>query len=109
MASQFSSRPGHSEHQSGLAADFIGAGGKCWVEECFERTAAGHWLAQHAHEYGFILHYPKGKESVTGFQYEPWHFRYVGKELAGALQQSGLTLEEAQPYIEQALSSEKSS
>ena len=79
------------------------------VEECFERTAAGHWLAQHAHEYGFILRYPKGKESVTGFQYEPWHFRYVGKELAGALQQSGLTLEEAQPYIEQALSSEKSS
>ena len=75
----------------------------CWVDDCFERTAAGKWLAAHAHEYGFILRYPKGKESITGYQYEPWHFRYVGRELAGALHQSGLTMEEAWSYIEEAM------
>ena len=103
-ASRFSSRPGHSEHQSGLAVDFAGADQTCWVDDCFERTAAGKWLAAHAHEYGFILRYPKGKEKITGYQYEPWHFRYVGRELAGALHQSGLTMEEAWPYIEKAAS-----
>ena len=102
-ASRFSSRPGHSEHQSGLAVDFAGANQTCWVDDCFERTAAGKWLAAHAHEYGFILRYPKGKESITGYQYEPWHFRYVGRELAGALHQSGLTMEEAWSYIEKAM------
>ena len=74
-ASRFSSRPGHSEHQSGLAVDFAGADQTCWVDDCFERTAAGKWLAAHAHEYGFILRYPKGKESITAYQYEPWHIR----------------------------------
>ena len=102
-ASRFSSRPGHSEHQSGLAADFAGADQTCWVDDCFEQTAAGKWLAAHAHEYGFILRYPKGKEKITGYQYEPWHFRYVGRELAGALHQSGLTMEEAWSYIEKAM------
>lgn len=102
-ASRFSSRPGHSEHQSGLAVDFAGADQTCWVDNCFEGTAAGKWLAAHAHEYGFILRYPKGKESITGYQYEPWHFRYVGRELAGALHQSGLTMEEAWSYIEKAM------
>ena len=102
-ASRFSSRPGHSEHQSGLAVDFAGADQTCWVDDCFERTAAGKWLAAHAHEYGFILRYPKGKEKITGYQYEPWHFRYVGRELAGALHQSGLTMEEAWSYIEKAM------
>lgn len=102
-ASRFSSRPGHSEHQSGLAVDFAGADQTCWVDDCFEQTAAGKWLAAHAHEYGFILRYPKGKEKITGYQYEPWHFRYVGRELAGALHQSGLTMEEAWSYIEKAM------
>ena len=102
-ASRFSSRPGHSEHQSGLAVDFAGADQTCWVDDCFEGTAAGKWLAAHAHEYGFILRYPKGKEPITGYQYEPWHFRYVGRELAGALHQSGLTMEEAWSYIEKAM------
>ncbi len=102
-ASRFSSRPGHSEHQSGLAVDFAGADQTCWVDDCFEQTAAGKWLAAHAHEYGFILRYPKGKEKITGYQYEPWHFRYVGRELAGALHQSGLTMEEAWSYIEEAM------
>ncbi len=102
-ASRFSSRPGHSEHQSGLAVDFAGADQTCWVDDCFEQTAAGKWLAAHAHEYGFTLRYPKGKEPITGYQYEPWHFRYVGRELAGALHQSGLTMEEAWSYIEKAM------
>ena len=102
-ASRFSSRPGHSEHQSGLAVDFAGTDQTCWVDDCFEQTAAGKWLATHAHEYGFILRYPKGKEPITGYQYEPWHFRYVGRELAGALHQSGLTMEEAWSYIEKAM------
>ena len=102
-ANRFSSCPGHSEHQSGLAVDFGGIDRACWVEDCFERTAAGKWLAAHAHEYGFILRYPKGKEKITGYQYEPWHFRYVGRELAGALHQSGLTMEEAWSYIEKAM------
>ena len=102
-ANRFSSRPGHSEHQSGLAVDFGGTDRACWVEDCFEQTTASKWLAGHAHEYGFILRYPKGKEKITGYQYEPWHFRYVGRELAGALQQSGLTMEEAWSYIEEAM------
>ena len=102
-ASRFSSRPGHSEHQSGLAVDFAGTDQTCWVDDCFEGTAAGKWLATHAHEYGFILRYPKGKEPITGYQYEPWHFRYVGRELASALHQSGLTMEEAWSYIEKAM------
>ena len=102
-ANRFSSRPGHSEHQSGLAVDFGGIDRACWVEDCFEQTTASKWLAAHAHEYGFILRYPKGKEKITGYQYEPWHFRYVGRELAGALHQSGLTMEEAWSYIEKAM------
>ena len=102
-ASRFSARPGHSEHQSGLAVDLVGADGNCWVDECFKDTAAGIWLAKHAHEYGFILRYPEGKEDVTGLMYESWHFRYVGRELAGALRQSGLTLDEAWPYLEKAM------
>ncbi len=102
-ASRFSARPGHSEHQSGLAVDLVGADGNCWVDECFKNTPAGVWLAKHAHEYGFILRYPEGKEDITGLMYESWHFRYVGRELAGALQQSGLTLDEAWPYLEKAM------
>lgn len=102
-ANRFSSRPGHSEHQSGLAVDFGSTDQACWVEDCFEQTTAGKWLVTHAHTYGFILRYPKNKESITGYQYEPWHFRYVGRELAGALHQSGLTMEEAWSYIEKAM------
>lgn len=102
-ASRFSARPGHSEHQSGLAVDLVGADGRCWVDECFKNTTAGVWLAKHAHEYGFILRYPEGKEDITGLIYESWHFRYVGRELAGALRQSGLTLDEAWPYLEKAM------
>lgn len=104
QAMTFSAPPGHSEHQSGLTMDISSADMGCWLEICFGDTASGKWLAANSYRYGFILRYPQGKESITGFQYEPWHFRYVGIPLATALYQSGLTLDEAQPYINNALS-----
>ncbi|MDF2908056.1 MAG: putative D-alanyl-D-alanine carboxypeptidase, partial [Herbinix sp.] len=83
-----SARAGHSEHQTGLAVDIND------LEETFADTPEGRWLAEHSFLFGFILRYPKGKEFITGYQYEPWHFRYVGKELAYNLYQSGLTYDE---------------
>ena len=85
VAEKLSARPGHSEHQLGLAADFSARGQGCVILTCFGNTEAGRWLEQNAHEYGFILRYPKGFRAITGFQYEPWHFRYVGVELATEL------------------------
>lgn len=87
-ADTYSAWPGHSEHQTGLAFD-VG-----WVDLQFANTGAGQWLARHAHEYGFIIRYPKDKESVTGYQYEPWHIRYLGVDLATKVYESGLCLEE---------------
>ncbi|ROR93893.1 LAS superfamily LD-carboxypeptidase LdcB [Salana multivorans] len=87
-ADTFSARPGHSEHQSGLAIDVND------VSSDFAGTAAAQWVAQHGHEFGFVVRYPEGKESVTGYSYEPWHLRYVGVEVAGDLVDQGLTLEE---------------
>ncbi len=81
-------RPGHSEHQTGLAIDVN------TDAQIFEGTPASLWLADHAHEYGFIIRYPKGKESITGYKYEPWHIRYLGVEKATDVYNSGLTLEE---------------
>ena len=88
LADTYSARPGHSEHQSGLAFDI----GK--LDNNYGETAAGKWLAQNAHNYGFIIRYLKGKESITGFQYEPWHVRYVGVEHATNIYNHGITLEE---------------
>ena len=102
QARTFSAPPGHSEHQSGLAVDLSSADQICWLEICFRDTPAGQWLAENFYHYGFVLRYPEGKEAITGFQFEPWHFRYVDKDLATALYQSGLTLEEAQPYLREA-------
>ena len=93
-ADRYSARPGTSEHQTGLALDIGNPNGPCLLQTCYEQTPAGTWLAAHAHEYGFILRYPEGKEEITGYQYEPWHFRYVGLELAHELHQSGQTMEE---------------
>lgn len=95
QADRYSARPGHSEHQTGLAFD-IGEKGKedLWLTSAFGETKAGKWLVEHAHEYGFILRYPKGKEAITGFMYESWHFRYLGVETATKVKQSGVTLEE---------------
>jgi D-alanyl-D-alanine carboxypeptidase len=85
QADTYSARPGYSEHQTGLAADLGNTSGSCDLEICFTNTPGGQWLAEHAHEYGFIIRYLEGKTPVTGYQYEPWHIRYVGKELATEL------------------------
>lgn len=98
-AQKFSARPGQSEHQTGLAVDISLASRQCYLETCFGETAAGKWLAANAAAYGFVVRYPADKTEVTKYQYEPWHFRYVGKELAEALQRSGLTLDEARQYL----------
>lgn len=82
-----SARPGFSEHQSGLSADVAQASG-------FSAGAAANWIAAHCHEFGYIVRYPKGKEAITGYQYESWHIRYVGTPLSTTLTQSGLTMEE---------------
>ena len=75
-------RPGYSEHQTGLAMDISAQGQGCQIRVCFGQTKAGYWLIAFAYKYGFILRYPNGATSTTGYQYEPWHFRYVGVELA---------------------------
>ena len=89
MTDTFSARPGNSEHQSGLAADLNR------IDDNFGNTKEGKWLDLNASKYGFILRYPKGKQSITGYKYEPWHFRYIGDEAAN-LYQNGewTTLEE---------------
>lgn len=87
-ADRYSARPGHSEHQSGLAIDVNYAG------DAFTNTPEAKWLAENSWKYGFHLRYPKEKESITGYMYESWHVRYLGKELAKDLYVSGLTLEE---------------
>ncbi|MGE7984380.1 M15 family metallopeptidase [Solibacillus sp. NPDC093137] len=94
-ADRYSARPGYSEHQTGLAFD-IGEKGRedLWLTNEFGDTEAGQWLAQNAHKYGFILRYPKGKEEITGFMHESWHFRYLEGELATKVFEAGVTLEE---------------
>jgi D-alanyl-D-alanine carboxypeptidase len=90
-----SARPGHSEHQTGLAADLEPASRECEVEACFADTPEGKWLDANAHKYGYIIRYPEGKQQTTGYIYEPWHVRYVGKKLAAELHKQGNpTLEE---------------
>lgn len=87
-ADKVSSRPGHSEHQTGLTFDVN------TTEFAFADTAEAKWLAEHCCEYGFIIRYPEGKEDITGYEYEPWHIRYVGEEQAKTITESGLCLEE---------------
>ena len=91
-ALRVSARPGHSEHQLGTTVDFSSTTVGYELVEAFGSTPEGRWLADHAHEYGFILSYPEGKEAVTGYVYEPWHFRWVGRDLAAEVRASGLTL-----------------
>ena len=100
-AARIVNRPGTSEHQLGLCADITDKFYEVKTRD-LEKTALYQWMYAHCQDYGFILRYPEGKETVTGFQFEPWHFRYVGKDLAIALYQSDLTLEEAQPYLREA-------
>ncbi len=87
-ADTYSARPGHSEHQTGLAFDINE------ISYAFGESAAGKWVAEHAAEYGFIIRYPKEKQAITGYVYEPWHLRYLGTELAMDVVESGLCLEE---------------
>ncbi len=89
-ADTYSARPGHSEHQVGLAVDINTAS----ISKHFENTAQYAWLVEHCAEYGFILRYLPGKQYITGYVYEPWHYRYVGVEYAKDIMDSGLTFEE---------------
>ena len=94
-ADQTSARPGFSEHQTGLAIDISAKPAKCSLDQCFADTPQGQWLAEHAWEYGFILRYPNGLTNITGYEFEPWHYRYVGLELAKEYHDTGAaTLED---------------
>lgn len=95
--------PGQSEHQLGLAVDLVSNDNSCYIETCFESQKEGLWLASNSYKYGFVLRYPKDKETVTGYSYEPWHFRFVGIDLSSALFESKLTFDEVQPYLSEAL------
>lgn len=87
-ADTYSARAGTSEHQTGLATDINS------VSSSFENTKAYAWLAKNSYKYGFILRYPKGKEYITGYMYEPWHYRYVGKDVAKIIYEKNITYEE---------------
>ncbi len=86
-------RPGHSEHQLGTTLDVTDEGATD-VDQSWGASPAGQWIASHAHEYGFIISYPAGAESRTCYDFEPWHLRYVGRDVAAAVIDSGLTLRE---------------
>lgn len=88
-------RPGHSEHQLGMTLDIGSAsGGAPWSGGDWGKSPAGKWMAQNGWNYGFIMSYPKGKKAVTCYMYEPWHWRYVGRDAAAKVHRSGLTLRE---------------
>jgi D-alanyl-D-alanine carboxypeptidase len=89
-------RAGHSEHQLGTALDFRSAGSTRlpWASDDWARTRPGRWMQEHAWQYGFVMSYPDGERETTCYRYEPWHYRYVGRQLAQALRQSGDSLRE---------------
>ena len=91
-ADTYSARPGFSEHQTGLVSDIN------QIDSGFETTDAFKWLDKNAYKYGFILRFPKDKEDITGYSYEPWHFRYVGTKEAKQIKKENLTLEEYYAY-----------
>lgn len=93
-ARRVSASPGQSEHQTGLAMDVTCPEIDFQLTVEFEQTREGKWVLENAHKYGFIIRYPKGKEAITGYDYEPWHLRYVGKEHAAYMKEHHLTLEE---------------
>ncbi len=94
----YSAIPGYSEHQTGLAIDLSCSSVNYDLEEDFADTKEGKWLAENCYKYGFIIRYPKGKEALTGYAYEPWHIRYVGVKLATFLTINNLTLEDYYSY-----------
>lgn len=88
-ANKYVAKPGKSEHQSGLSIDVTNEA------RCFDKTSPeAQWLANNAYRFGFILRYPEGKEDITGYNYEPWHIRYVGKDAAKEIYEKNITLEE---------------
>lgn len=94
-AETFSARAGYSEHQTGLALDLYDVAAGCALKRCYAETKSGKWLVKHAADYGFIERYPEGASDVTGYKWEPWHWRYVGVDLAQYMRdQSIVTLEE---------------
>lgn len=95
-ADGFAARPGHSEHQTGLAIDITTYGVKDFNFEEFEEFD---WLQENAHKFGFILRYPKDKEYLTGYNYEPWHYRYVGVDIATYIYENNITYDEYYAYF----------
>ncbi|VTQ95626.1 M15 family metallopeptidase [Hathewaya histolytica] len=93
-ADVYSARPGQSEHQTGLSIDLGIRSLNYDLNENFADTKEGIWLSKNCSKYGFIIRYPKGKEHITGYSFEPWHIRYVGAELAKYLTENNLTLDE---------------
>lgn len=91
LVDTYSARAGHSEHQTGLVIDVSSNNADILT---FEMSQSFKWMKDNAHKFGFILRFQKGKEDITGYKYEPWHYRYVGKEIATTLYQSGMTLDE---------------
>lgn len=94
LVQTYSARPGTSEHQTGLCVDFITNEMNDQLTVAFETTEEFAWLSENAYRFGFILRYPKDKEDITGYTYEPWHYRFVGREAATNMHFAGLTLEE---------------
>jgi D-alanyl-D-alanine carboxypeptidase len=95
FADTSTARPGYSEHQTGLAIDIGARSGDCSLKTCFEDTDEGEWLEDNAWRFGFVLRYPEDKSHITGFDFEPWHFRYVGVDLATEMHRLDVeTLEE---------------
>lgn len=95
---KYSAKPGYSEHQTGLSIDVSTGSISNALVERFSETPEGIWLAENCYRFGFIIRYPEGKQSITGYSYEPWHIRYVGVELATYLTKNDLTLEEYYNY-----------
>ena len=94
-ADSYSARPGHSEHQTGLALDIVSYNNSM---EDFEDTLEYEWLKDNSYKYGFILRYPEDKESITGYDFEPWHYRYVGLDVAKAIYDNNITFDEYYAY-----------
>lgn len=98
-ADQYSAKPGTSEHQTGLAADCSSPSVGYQLTSSYGEAQEGIWLRDHCNDYGFIIRYPQGKEKITGYNYEPWHIRYVGKTAAGIIKEKGWTFEEFISFV----------
>jgi D-alanyl-D-alanine carboxypeptidase len=95
-ADTIAARPGYSEHQTGLAIDVYSK--ECYTSSTFHESKSYEWLINNSYKFGYILRYPKGKEKITGYNYESWHFRYLGVDLATKVHASGLTYDEYYVY-----------